>query len=240
MTEQSSEKFLSEQIHYYDERAPEYDDWFFRLGRFDRGEDHRKLWETEVRIVRNELARECPNRLVLEVACGTGLWTEVLARSANRVVCVDASEPMLTRAKSRVGSATVEFIHSDIYHWKPEKQFDLIFFGFWISHIPTDRFENFWSFVNDALAAGGTVFFVDSLYNPETSAKDHPTPSRSGIVERKLNDGRSYSIIKIFHEPEDLQSRLEALGWTGQVQPTGEFFYYGRFRKAYPNLQGIV
>jgi len=239
MKEHSSEEFLPEQIRYYDARASEYDDWFLRLGRFERGEDHRNRWEAEVQVVRDQLVTAGPRGHTLEIACGTGIWTQLLAQSADDVLAVDASEPMLTKAKVRIAATNVNFMHADIYHWRPKLHFDFIFFSFWISHIPTDRFESFWSFVNDALATDGTVFFVDSLYNPETSAKDHQTPSRSGIVERKLNDGRTYSIIKIFHEPYQLQSKLKTLGWNGTVRTTGEFFYVGNFTKDHAGLHGI-
>src|SRR5215207_3011690 len=98
---------------------------------------------------------------VLELACGPGAWTELLLRSAISVTAIDAAPEMLTRAKARVGERRVRFIQADLFSWTPSQRYDFVFFGFWLSHVPLDRFESFWSMVADSLASAGRVFFVD-------------------------------------------------------------------------------
>ena len=76
---------LQEQIQYYRERASEYDEWFFRQGRYDRGENHRHEWFSEVSEVETALWAAVPSGDILELACGTGLWTQHLAPFATRL-----------------------------------------------------------------------------------------------------------------------------------------------------------
>ena len=83
------ESLLREQIAYY--RAREYDEWFLRQGRYDRGPELNRRWFDEVAEVRQALAAFNPTGHVLELACGTGLWTEPLLRQAARITAVDAS-----------------------------------------------------------------------------------------------------------------------------------------------------
>jgi ubiquinone/menaquinone biosynthesis C-methylase UbiE len=222
---------LKQQMEYYRVRAQEYDEWFLRQGRYDRGEDHRRKWQEELAFVESALIKESPKGAVLELACGTGLWTGCLVKRATLVTAVDSSPEALAINRRKTGSLPVNFAEADIFHWKPSRQYDFIFFGFWLSHIPTERFKTFWDLVASALSTGGKVFFVDSLFNQESTAKDHITPDHSGVVERKLNDGSKYLITKRFYEPEELASKLGQLGWEGEILPGGQFFLYGCVRR---------
>jgi demethylmenaquinone methyltransferase/2-methoxy-6-polyprenyl-1,4-benzoquinol methylase len=103
----------------------------------------------------------------------------------------------------------------------------VVFFGFWLSHVPDDRFESFWSMVRSALAPGGRVFFVDSLAPSVPSHLGHAKPLARAMELRRLNDGREFRVVKVFHDPERLQAALIDLGWNARLTPTGRFFLYG-------------
>lgn len=222
---------LDEQIDYYRARAPEYDDWFFRRGRYDRGEAHRRAWSAEVAQVEAALADARPEGRVLELACGTGLWTLHLARTATSVTAVDASIEVVERNRARVDSPKVSYLQADLFEWEPGGRFDFIFFGFWLSHVPPERFEPFWSGVRAALAPGGRAFFVDNARNPQIAASNHRLPDAGSVVmERRLEDGRPFRVVKVFYEPEELERCLGRLDWRGFVRSSGEFFVYGSVR----------
>lgn len=223
-----TDDLIEQQKAYYRRRAGEYDEWFLRQGRYDHGPEFRARWEREVDEVRAALRRFQPTGRVLELACGTGWWTEQLLGSANDLTCVDASGEVLSLNAQRVPDARVLRIQADLFAWAPDGPYDVVFFSFWLSHVPPERFESFWAMVGDALGPGGRVFFVDSLRTELSTASDHVLPARDDVVaERKLNDGSRYSIYKIFYDPADLQARLEAHGWRASVSATDSFFLYG-------------
>ena len=77
---------LREQVAYYKARASEYDEWFLRQSRYDHGLEHRTAWFGEVALLEAALHRELQSGEVLELACGTGLWTQHLVRQHRRSV----------------------------------------------------------------------------------------------------------------------------------------------------------
>jgi 2-polyprenyl-3-methyl-5-hydroxy-6-metoxy-1,4-benzoquinol methylase len=226
---------LDEQIEYYRARAPEYEEWFFRRKRYDRGEAHQRAWFAEVSKVEHALGEASPRGRILELACGTGLWTRHLAEPSECVVAVDASSEALALNERRVGSDKVVYVCADLFEWEPEGTFDFVFFGFWLSHVPPDRFDWFWSRLGKALNPGGRVFFVDSARNPASTAADQDLPGAgSAVAERRLNDGRRFRVVKVFYDPAALENRLAQLGWRASVQTSGEFFIYGSAVSAAP------
>jgi 2-polyprenyl-3-methyl-5-hydroxy-6-metoxy-1,4-benzoquinol methylase len=226
-----SADILQEQIQYYCERASEYDEWFFRQGRYDRGENHRQQWFSEITEIEEVLQAATPSGDILELACGTGLWTQRLLPFATHLTAVDASPEAIALNKRRVSSTSVEYIIADLFNWTSNQQFDFIFFGFWLSHVPTEQFAPFWQMVKGALKPNGRVFFIDSQLTQESTARNHEALNRQGYSERKLNDGRTYRVVKIFYEPSQLQESLQSLGWLGDVHYTENYFLHGLFHR---------
>ena len=226
------EGLLEGQLAYYRARAGEYDEWFLRTGRYDRGPEWNRRWFSELEQVRRELRVFGPAGEVLELACGTGLWTVELARHAASITAVDASPEVLEINRSRLreaGSETpVRHVLADLFDWSPQKTYDVVFFGFWLSHVPPARFAAFWELVRSALGPGGRVFFVDSLGQeaPEEKRRQGWTPQDHTML-RQLNDGREFRIVKVFYDPPDLQARLADMGWRFSVRTTENSLLYG-------------
>jgi ubiquinone/menaquinone biosynthesis C-methylase UbiE len=227
------EPLLAEQAHYYRERAGEYDDWWLRRGRYDHGRQTNARWFSDAGEAQAALDLFAPAGEVLELACGTGLWTERLRAHADRVTAVDGSSEMLELCRARVGDGRVEYVQADLFEWEPERAYDVCFFSFWLSHVPDERFDAFWEKVARALAPGGRVFFLDSSRHDLASAVDHElSEPEDPTMLRRLADGREYRIVKQFYEPQRLRTRLAQLGWSVDVEATREFFIYGRGRLA--------
>ena len=224
------QRVIAEQVAYYRARAPEYDDWFFRRGDYDHGPDWNRRWREEVGVLRQALDAAQPSGRVLELACGTGLWTERLAPYAAELTCVDASPEVIALNRARTGAAQIDYVCADLFAWEPAQRYDFVFFGFWLSHVPAGAFIPFWSMVARALAPGGRVFFADSRNHPAAREGGYDEwapaapPARS---RRRLRDGREFEIVKIFHRPDELEAQLRALGWRAVVRGTRTFFLHG-------------
>lgn len=166
-----------------------------------------------------------PTGDVLELACGPGSWTQQLLRHADTVTAIDGAPEMLEIAAARVGGdPRVEFVHADLFAWRPDRRYDAVFFGFWISHVPLERFEPFWSMVRECLNPDGRVMFVDDAYR---TAEELVYGEDSELVRWRLTDGSEFAIVKVPHEPEDLQRRIARLGWDVTVTATSGPFYWG-------------
>jgi len=224
---------LAEQARYYRARAGEYDDWWLRRGRYDHGDAANARWFADGQAAAAALERFRPRGDVLELACGTGLWTERLAPHARRLTAIDASPEVIELARARVADPRVEYVQADLFAWEPDRVYDVCFFSFWLSHVPQERFAEFWTKVERAVAPDGRVFFIDSLRSDLASAVDHELPAPDEqVMLRRLADGREYHIVKSFHEPAALQQRLAELGWAASVERTSEFFLYGHAQPA--------
>jgi demethylmenaquinone methyltransferase/2-methoxy-6-polyprenyl-1,4-benzoquinol methylase len=221
-------EIIQDQIDYYRARAGEYDEWFYRQGRFDHGEDFNSKWFVQVADVARALDAFAPRGHVLELACGTGLWTERLVGHAETLTAVDAAPEVLAINRERVADDRVRYVQADLFNWQPDRLYDVAYFSFWLSHVPPERFADFWALIRACLAPGGRAFFVDSLYEPTTTANNHQLLGKDSTVQdRKLNDGRTYRVVKIYYEPEPLAGQLAALGWETAIERTADYFLYG-------------
>jgi SAM-dependent methyltransferase len=214
---------LSEQIEYYRARAAEYDEWWFRQGRYDRGPEVNAQWFAEVEQVQTALASFEPRGKVLELACGTGNWSRELANYADELTLVDSSPEVLAINAARVAHPNTRRLQADLFSWQPDQQYDVVFFSFWLSHVPPEQFEPFWRTVAAALKSAGRVFLIDSLDDARATSPDQA----SVRSRRTLNDGREFNIIKIFYTPHSLREHLAPLDWTADLHATPNYFLYG-------------
>jgi demethylmenaquinone methyltransferase/2-methoxy-6-polyprenyl-1,4-benzoquinol methylase len=145
-------RLLAEQLEYYRARAGEYDQWWLREGRYDSGAQANAAWFAQTAELEQVLEQFDPRGDVLELACGTGLWTRHLAKYASTLTAVDASPEVLAVNRARVAGDRVTYVHADLFEYEPERaSYDVCFFSFWLSHVPADRFAAFWESVASAL-----------------------------------------------------------------------------------------
>jgi SAM-dependent methyltransferase len=210
------DQLLAEQRAYYSALAPAY---------LDQGLDLPGGAE-----LMDALDTFRPTGSVLELACGPGVWTRQLLRYASNVTAVDASSEMLAIAAGSVpAGGPVRFVRADLFTWEPDRQYDVVFMGFWLSHVPAERFESFWTLVDAALAPQGRVFFADDGYRTPEELIEGPS---SSTIRRRTPDGTAYRIVKVPYEPAHLGRQLRELGWDITVTSTAGPFFWGAGNRA--------
>lgn len=237
MTEDiSPAEILREQQEYYNARASEYDEWWLRRGRYDRGEDENSIWFSEQEQVRSAFAELDWGGEILELAGGTGIWTEWLASRARKITVLDGSLEMIAINSARLeaggyrGKATYQQV--DLFTWQPEQQYDGLFMGYFISHVPEDRLDAFLATVAAALRPGGVFGLIDGRRDVRSTSPDQPPPGpETELMTRRLNDGRTYQIVKRFDEPDALTALFDRHGIDAQVRTTDVHFLYATGHK---------
>jgi SAM-dependent methyltransferase len=214
-------------LAYYEARAPEYDDWYLRRGRYERGPVHDIAWNAELDAAGRWLDGLPIRGEIVELAAGTGWWSPLLATKGT-LWLYDAVEAPLDRARERlVAHGLRAHIHVRDAWAEPDREVDAVFTGFWLSHVPRDRLDDFLGVVRRWLRPGGTFAFIDSLLDPQSSAADHPPPA-DDVSVRRLDDGREFTIVKVYYERAELQEALRRAGFeTASVVTTGRFFLLG-------------
>jgi demethylmenaquinone methyltransferase/2-methoxy-6-polyprenyl-1,4-benzoquinol methylase len=227
----SDDGLLAQQRAYYRKRAPDYDAWWQRRGDYDHGEADTEEWNRQVALVADALSRFAPDGDVLEIAGGTGWWTEHLARTAGTLTVVDSSPEAIAINRARVQRPDVTYVERDVFQWEPDRRYDVVFFSFWLSHVPRARFAWFWDLVDRSLAPGGRAFFIDNRRDPTLGRRDpHTLDERDDVQRRRLDDGSEHNVVKVFYEPPELTALLTTAGWDADIAAT-RWFIYGSARR---------
>lgn len=192
---------LAEQVAYYRRRAAEYD----RTA-------HADVSAAQAHIDR-VLGRLRPRGRVVELACGTGLWTAPLRRYAAELTGVDAAPEMLDLARARCGP-DVRFVAADLFTWQPDGRYDVVFCAAWLSHVPSELLPGFLARVASWLTPDGRLLVVDEPV--ETTPEQRPDPAAE-IATRTLDDGSTHRIVKVFLEPSRLERLCADIGLSAHV-----------------------
>jgi SAM-dependent methyltransferase len=201
---------LAAQLAYYRRRAPEYNETFMTEEEF-------------ASFGPRVIERLAPSGHVLELACGTGRWTSLMAPRVESITALDAAPEMIEMARRRVDSS-VEYVLGDIFAWTPRRRYDTVFFGYWLSHVPPQLFGTFWQLVRRALAPGGRALFVDGSDAEAATGKE--VILSNGLVpsvERRVSDGSVHHVVKVWYGLDELTRLLADEGWDATIWPEGVY-----------------
>jgi ubiquinone/menaquinone biosynthesis C-methylase UbiE len=196
---------------YYRARAAEYEQVYYR----DIPNRRRELDAEAVR-----LKKTVAGKAVLDLACGTGYWTEVAAETARQVTAIDVSEEMLEEARKKQYVAPVSFILGDMFEHplltlsckgnvssSEGGEFDVVVIGFWFSHQPRQEYGELFDLIRRSLVPGGRVWMIDNNPPAEGPNQDSAYTDRYGnnFKRRFLENGDEYIILKNYFGKDDLR-----------------------------------
>lgn len=213
---------------YYAARAPEYDDWYLRRGRYSRGPVHDLAWQTELDQATQWLDWLPLRGELVELAAGTGWWSPLLAEKGELSLYDAVSEPLDLARERLLAHGLRAHIHVRDAWEAADRRVDGVFCGFWLSHVPRARLGESLSVIRGWLKPGGRFAFVDSRSDPASGAVDQGPVTDDGMALRRLADGREFRIRKVYYEPDELRDALIAAGFEeATVRTTARFFLLG-------------
>ncbi len=220
----------AEMAAYYEARAPEYDEWYERRGRYaDPARDG--LWFSQLQVLHARVARFAaglpPGATVLDAGCGTGRWTAVLAERRDvATLGLDRSAAMLGQAQARIRRLGLHaaFVLGDALALPlGDGSLDAAFAGFLFDHLAPDQRAAFLAELRRVVRPGGGVLVIDSRLEPRHQGEWE-------IQERVLTDGRRFRVRKGLFTAETLARSLGPLG-AAEVGETPDFFVWGEVRR---------
>jgi len=187
---------------YYAGRASYYDDVYLKPER-----------TADMNWLRQHLPERLVGRSIIEVACGTGYWTQYLAPVASRMSALDLTPEPLALAKSRPGLERVQFHQLDAYSLPANLSgFDGAFAGLWFSHVPIGRRSEFLCGLHECLMPGARVLLID---NSVVQTTEHPiveTDAEGNTYQlRPLRDGSTHRVLKNFPSEAELRASIGPL-----------------------------
>ena len=211
---------------YYARRAAEYEKIYAKPER-----------QADLARLREDLPAMFEGERVLEIACGTGYWTPLIAARAEAVVALDYAEETLAIARSKTYSKpNVEFQQGDAYAlpvWP--QRFSACFAGFWWSHVPLGRIDAFLDGLEKRLQPGARVAFLDNRYVEGSST---PVTRRdaegNNYQTRRLADGSTHEVLKNFPTPREMEKRLGGRG--ADVRFTNYQYYWVATYRIMPGI----
>lgn len=194
----------TELTRYYAQRAREYE----RI--YDKAERQEDL---------DRLKRMLPalfaGRRVLEIACGTGYWTQFLIREASAIAGIDFNDETLEIARSKgLPAERVAFRIADAYAPPDDLgEFDGAFAGFWWSHVPIRERRRFFEALDRRLAPGARIALLDNLYVDGSSTPISRRDAEGNCYQaRRLEGGSEHEVLKNFPSEAELVADIAGIG----------------------------
>lgn len=212
----------SQQVLYYQKRAKEYELVYEKPER-----------QQDLSSLKSYLGQQFTNKSIIEIACGTGYWTEVLAHSAKAIMASDINTEVLTIAEQKNYPSTkvtfkVQAIE-DLEH--KQDSFDGLFGGFIWSHIKKEELPSFIATALNQVQEGAELIFIDNKFVPGSSSPITRTDAKGNTFQtRTLNSGEQYEVVKNFPEPEATQKMINKVA-EGFEWIDFEYFWILKFRK---------
>jgi demethylmenaquinone methyltransferase/2-methoxy-6-polyprenyl-1,4-benzoquinol methylase len=209
-----------ELVEYYRRRAGEYEAIYAKPER-----------QADLALLRKLVSERLAGRRVLEIACGTGYWTAVVAPSAASVVATDmADEPMAIAQSKSYPPGRVRFARADAYHLGDELgRFDAALAMFWWSHVPLTQIGGFLASLHRRLEHGARVVLMDNTYVDGSST---PIAERDGDGNtyqlRPLADGSTNRVLKNFPSEADLRAAVAPYAASFSYRPL-EYYWLAEY-----------
>lgn len=182
------------------------------------GSSHDRVYDkperqADLAAMRGHVADALRGHAVLELACGTGYWTGVIAECADSVLATDVNAEMVDLATLRaLPAGKVRFRVADAFNLPQDiGSFTAVFIGFWWSHVRRGEQERFLAQLRKAVGKDVLLVMLDDIYVEGSSESVARTDLEGNTYQiRTAPDGERYEIPKIYPSDSALRKRLSA------------------------------
>lgn len=190
-------------IAYYALRAQEYERVYQKPER-----------QPDLATIKHWLADQVRDLSVLEIACGTGYWTEPMSTTALSIHATDINQEVLEVAQAKSYSCPVQLEAIDLYALPaPSMPFDQVVGGFIWSHIRLEQIPEFLAQISSQLSLGGRVLILDNRYVEGSNTPISFTDEQGNTFQdRKLQDGSLHRVLKNFPMEKSMRQLLSPIG----------------------------
>jgi ubiquinone/menaquinone biosynthesis C-methylase UbiE len=183
---------------YYRRRARVFDEELYKGRDFVRQKELQRIADVSKEALKA--------RRVLDVACGTAYWTEIVSETAQSIVGTDFAEEMLKIAEGKKFKCPVSFCKADVFRLPfRNNSFNGGMADFWFSHIPREKIEPFLEGFHRLVESGSSIVMTDNVYvagiGGEFIKKDGDINT---YKMRKLEDGTEHLVLKNYFSASEL------------------------------------
>jgi SAM-dependent methyltransferase len=176
-----------------------------RAANYDASYDIPELAD-DLRHLKAWLVDKTRDRTILEVAAGTGYWTEVAAPVAKAITATDCNSETLAIAKRRKLGSRVTFVKADAYALPEfDRRFNAGMAHLWWSHVDKQSRAQFLAHFTSRLQPGAALLMIDQRY---AKAFCRPAWRRdrwgNRFEIRTADDGSGYEILKNYPRPDEV------------------------------------
>jgi len=193
-------------LDYYNKRLQEYETVYTKPER-----------QADLNALLARLQTDVSRREVLELACGTGWWTERLAAHAASWIATDADTGALDIVQHKAIQGLSATTRLNAYQPSVSAPVDCVFAAHWYSHLRLDERSIFFRSVHDCLKPGGRLINLDNNFVSGSSTEISRTDIEGNTYQtRKLKDGSLHEVLKNF--PDHQQLAASAKPYFGNIE----------------------
>lgn len=184
---------------YYAQRASTYEDVYAKPERQD-----------DLAVLHERVPETVRGHIVLEIACGSGYWTERLVDEAASILATDINPECIALAQAKkLPTEKVQLALADAFDLHVEGNFSACFAAFWWSHVKRQEQDKFLTKLRALMGSEAQLVLVDNTYVEESSTSIARTDLDGNTFQiRTLPNGERHEVLKNFPTDSALRKRL--------------------------------
>jgi demethylmenaquinone methyltransferase/2-methoxy-6-polyprenyl-1,4-benzoquinol methylase len=187
-------------INYYAQRAREYERLYAKPDR-----------QADLAVLKKLCSQSLTGQRVLEVACGTGYWTQAVSQTAESIVATDINAEMLQIARAKAYGCAISFQQADAFDLGTlgKSDFTAGLAMAWWSHLRKSELRGFLDGFHRQFRPGSILVFMDNRFVAGSSTPISRTDDEGNTYQvRRLENGTSHEVLKNFPSESEAKSIL--------------------------------